>query len=85
MSKVPYFVSFGAINVNSSQQNGGVFVGDINMTGFDAHVKSNGGHASVYGCSNLEGRTVNMVVDNQEILDGVINDQDYKPVWGSNA
>ncbi|MCF8565410.1 hypothetical protein LLE49_11850 [Alicyclobacillus tolerans] len=81
---MPYFVSFGSVNVNTPQQNGGVFVGNINMTGMDSHVKSNGGHAAIYGSGNLEAQTVNMTVDNQELVDGVINDQDFKPVWGTN-
>lgn len=81
---MPCVVSFRAINVNSPQQNSGVFIGEVNITGWDANVKANAAHASVYGFSNLEAATINATMDGQEFLDGTMNDWDYKPTWGFN-
>ncbi|GMA65309.1 hypothetical protein NZD89_07665 [Alicyclobacillus fastidiosus] len=78
-------ISFRTINVNAPTQNSGVFVGDINIPGWDANQKYNSAHASIYGFSNIEAATVNVIMDGQEVVDGVINDQDVKPVWGMNT
>lgn len=81
---MPCYISFRGINVSTSAQNAGVFVGDISIPGWDANLKINSAHSSIYGFSNLEARTVNVTVDSQELVDGLINDQDVKPVWGTN-
>ena len=82
---MPFYISFRGINVNSSSQNAGVFVGDISIPGWDANQKTNSAHASIYGFSNIEFTTVNITMDSQELMDGIINDQDFKPVWGTNV
>lgn len=79
------YITFRGINVNVSSQNAGVFVGDIRIPGWDSNQKVNSAHAAIYGFSNLEATTVNVTVDSQELVDGMINDQDIKPVWGTNV
>ncbi|MDQ0188824.1 hypothetical protein JI721_12505 [Alicyclobacillus cycloheptanicus] len=79
------YISFRGIHVNVSKQNCGVFVGDISIPGLDANQKINSAHAAVYGFTNVESNTVNVVFDSQEVVDGVMNDQDFKPVSGAKA
>ncbi|QSO50246.1 hypothetical protein JZ785_14870 [Alicyclobacillus curvatus] len=81
---MPQIIFFGAININSPQQNGGVFVGEINCGGWDANQKQNIGHGSLYGFYNVVVNQLSIANDNYELLDGVINDQDFKPMTAGN-
>lgn len=82
---MPTFISFGAINSNSPQQNAGVFIGEINCGGWDANQKQNQGHGALYGFYNVIVNQICVTYDNFELLDGVINDQDFKPITASNV
>ncbi|WAH35266.1 hypothetical protein [Alicyclobacillus dauci] len=70
-------IGFDKINVNSMQQNSGVFVGQSNINGQDTHEKENVGYGSVYGTNNRSLGNVSVVHD-PDLVDGVIHDQDYK-------
>ncbi|MFB5188878.1 hypothetical protein [Alicyclobacillus fastidiosus] len=78
-------ISFRTMNVNAPAQNAGVFIGDISIPGLDANQKVNSAHGAIYGFYNIESSTVNVTADGHEFVDGVINDQDIKPVWGVNT
>jgi hypothetical protein len=71
-------ISFDKINVNSMQQNSGVFVGQSNLNGLDQHQKQNGAYGTTVGGSNVSVGNCNIVYD-PDVIDGVINDQDHKP------
>ena len=79
---MPTVISFQAILSNTPQQNSGIFIGEINIGGWDAHVKSNAAQAAVLGSRNVHLLTRNLNVDSYELLDGLILDQDFKPTWG---
>ncbi|GMA49841.1 hypothetical protein GCM10025857_11980 [Alicyclobacillus contaminans] len=78
---MPTIISLGVVNALAVQQNSGVFIGDINVNGWDAHIKYNAGYGSLYGSFNvvMGSRSVNF--DGLEVLDGVIQDQDWKTCW----
>ncbi|TDY50621.1 hypothetical protein C7445_102180 [Alicyclobacillus sacchari] len=78
---MPTLISFGAIYTNTPQQNAGVFIGETNITGWDAHAKSNSGHGAVFGAGNALIAGLNFNFDGLELIDGVIMDQDVKPSW----
>lgn len=78
---MPTAITFLTINSNSPQQNAGVFIGEVNITGWDANTKSNYGHGSIYGFFNVLVAISNLNFDGLELIDGVINDQDLKPNW----
>lgn len=84
VTQIPNIISFGVINIHSPQQNSGVFVGQINITGFDANIKYNQGHGPMYGIFNWSLNNVNHTFDGMELLDGVILDQDIKSQIASN-
>lgn len=77
-------ISFGAVNVNSPQQNAGVFIGQMNLGGWDANMKQNTAHAALYGFYNVIYLQHNTTVDSMEVMDGVINDSDFKPLVAGN-
>ena len=77
-------ICFGAININSPQQNGGVFVGEVNCGGWDANQKTNNAHGALYGFFNIILNQQSYLLDNSEMFDGMINDQDFKPMVGGN-
>ncbi|SIS52212.1 hypothetical protein [Alicyclobacillus vulcanalis] len=79
---MPTVIAFQTIVSNTPQQNSGIFIGEINIGGWDAHVKSNTAQASVSGARNAFLLTRNLNVDSHELLDGLIFDQDFKPTWG---
>ncbi|WP_067625828.1 hypothetical protein [Alicyclobacillus acidiphilus] len=81
---MPSFICFGAINSNSPQQNGGVFIGEINCGGWDANQKQNQGHGALYGLYNVVINQLSITYDNFEMMDGVINDQDFKSMIAGN-
>lgn len=77
---MPAFVSFATINMNTSAQNAGVFIGTTNITGFDAHLKINIGGGSQFGFRNISNyQSSSFTFDGYEAFDGIINDQDFKP------
>ncbi|WDL98776.1 hypothetical protein [Alicyclobacillus sp. ALC3] len=77
-------IYFGAINTNTPQQNGGVFIGEINCGGWDANQKLNMAHGAVYGFNNIILNQQAYLFDNFEVIDGVMNDQDFKPIISAN-
>lgn len=81
---MPTMIACGAINASSPQQNAGVFLGQVNITGWDANMKINLGHGAFFGFFNYEVSDVNTLFDNLEWMDGVIFDQDMKISWNSN-
>lgn len=81
---MPAIISFGMININSPQQNAGVFIGEINIGGWDANMKINSGHAALFGFYNVAYLQYNLTFDNLEFMDALINDQDFKPSISSN-
>ncbi|WP_258112250.1 hypothetical protein [Alicyclobacillus sp. SP_1] len=82
---MPTVICIGAVNVNSPQQNCGVFIGEINCGGWDANEKQNLGHGALYGFFNTVLYQQSYVWDNMEIFDSWINDQDFKPMMGVNV
>lgn len=70
-------VAFGSINVATMTQNSGVFVGDVQITGLDAHTKQNMSQGSTYGNSNIETHNFNYLHDS-DVMDTPIQDQDFK-------
>lgn len=81
---MPCFITFGAVNSNTPQQNAGVFIGEINCGGWDANQKQNLGHGALYGFFNVTTNIWSAAFDGNEWLDGLILDQDFKPLIGSN-
>jgi hypothetical protein len=81
---MPAFIAFGVINSNTPQQNSGIFIGEINITGWDANQKMNLGHGATFGTFVVEGGTFNYTFDGFELLDTMVNDQDLKASWNVN-
>lgn len=81
---MPNVISFGLININSPQQNAGVFIGQINMTGWDSNQKMNIGHGALFGIFNWSAGNFNYTFDGFEVIDGAIADQDIKSQIASN-
>lgn len=75
---MPNMISFGVMNVNTPQQNAGVFVGQVNMTGWDANQKMDMGHGGTYGIFCFSIGNLNYNFDGFELIDGAIADQDIK-------
>jgi len=76
---LPCIISFGVINSNSPLQNAGIFIGEINITGWDANGKNNQAQGSISGHGNFVAQNMNYNFDGMELMDGVIYDQDAKP------
>jgi hypothetical protein len=81
---VPFILLCGALNSNTPQQNAGAFVGEFNFGGWDANIKLNQGHGGLYGFFNFIPAQLNINLDNMEGIDGVILDQDTKPIQSGN-
>lgn len=81
---MPNIISFGVINVNSPQQNAGIFIGQINMTGWDANQKLNLAQGAIFGSHNWSSGHLNLTFDGYEIMDTPIFDQDIKSQIASN-
>ena len=75
-------IVIGAVNQNTPQENAGTFIGEGNLGGWDANMKINQGHGGYYGFFNITPAWVNMNIDNMELVDGMVNDQDFKPLMG---
>lgn len=71
-------ITLGMLNVNVVMQNAGVFLGQVNVTGWDAHSKSNVAQGSLFGRFNSTDWNHNNTFDGFEVIDGVIMDQDIK-------
>lgn len=78
-------IAFRALHANAPNQNAGVFIGTVRMSGFDTNVKQNSGHGATYGFGQVEMGTRNMCLDGYEWVDGVIADRDVKITFGGNA
>lgn len=81
---MPAFIAFGMINSNTPQQNSGIFIGEINITGWDANQKMNLGHGAIFGAFHIESAIVATTFDGFELVDAMINDQDLKASWNVN-
>lgn len=66
------------INVNIAQQNAGVFIGNMNISGWDANQKQNLAQGAMYGQFNITYGNLHYLFDGFEFLDGVMFDQDIK-------
>ncbi|MCF8568075.1 hypothetical protein LLE49_25450 [Alicyclobacillus tolerans] len=74
---MPALILSGSINTNTPQQNAGVFIGQINIGGWDANQKYSAAKAGHYGFFNLD-TSLNVLNDSFEFIDSMINDQDVK-------
>ncbi|GMA65308.1 hypothetical protein NZD89_07660 [Alicyclobacillus fastidiosus] len=70
-------VGFDSINVATMAQNSGIFVGDVKITGLDAHSKQNNATGTTYGHRNVDMQNLNYVYDS-DAIDTPIYDQDIK-------
>ncbi|MFB5188877.1 hypothetical protein [Alicyclobacillus fastidiosus] len=70
-------VGFDSINVATLSQNSGIFVGDVKVTGLDAHSKQNNATGTTYGHRNVDMQNLNYVYDS-DAIDTPIHDQDIK-------
>jgi hypothetical protein len=75
---VPTVIALGSVNINAAQQNAGVLIGDINVSGWDANGKSNQGGGAIFGWYNLSAYAWNCNYDGGEWVDGLMLDPDYK-------
>ncbi|WML48964.1 hypothetical protein RCG23_02290 [Neobacillus sp. PS3-34] len=82
---MPSVINLGIFNVNSPQPNAAVIVGEAVVNGMDANRKYNLGFGGIYGFNNLIAGNVSNNADSFEMFDGLIFDQDYKPVIGGNV
>lgn len=83
---MPVFSFIGVASVSTPQQNAnGISVGQYNFSGWDANMKYNAAYAGNYGVNNFTLGSLNALNDGQEMLDGVINDQDFKPAIDGNV
>ncbi|MDQ0188825.1 hypothetical protein JI721_12500 [Alicyclobacillus cycloheptanicus] len=70
-------VGFDSVNVATITNNSGIYVGDMKITGFDAHSKTNNGLGAISGNRNGEMKNLNYVYDS-DVIDAPIHDQDIK-------
>lgn len=82
---MPSIFNIGMINVSTPQQNAAVFLGELNMTGWDANMKFNTAMGGSFGIFVANGGLVNNMFDNLELFDGNIADQDVKAQIAANA
>jgi len=75
----------GILNWNSPQENAGAFIGEYNFGGWDANVKACAAQATILGFFNYMPRRLNINLNGLSVIDGAINDQDFKPVLGVNV
>lgn len=81
---MPNLIFAGVINSNTPQQNAGVWIGQSNISGFDANMKLNMAQGGDFGILSTQINGMNIMLDNFEVIDGVINDQDFKPSINRN-
>lgn len=83
---MPSMINVGAINVSTPQQNAvGAFMGELNMTGWDANMKMNLGQGGMFGIFCFNAGIVNNNFDGFEMADGNMFDQDIKAQIGANV
>lgn len=82
---MPSIIVCGAFFQNTPQQNAGAFIGEYNLGGWDANMKLCQGHGGTFGFFNVVPIQVNVNFDNFEVIDGAMNDQDFKPQSSGNA
>jgi hypothetical protein len=73
-------IQINVVDVNSMTQNTGIFVGNTQINGMDAHEKNNYGAGGVYGANNLSVANINHNFD-PDLIDALINDQDNKTAF----
>lgn len=73
-------IGFQTMNVATVTQNAGIFVGDVKITGFDSHSKSNNGQGAANGNQNLFLENMNITFDS-DAIDTPIDDRDAKPLF----
>ncbi len=76
-----YRIVFKILQVNTCAGNAAVVVGDARVTGWDGSLKNNTGQGAVYGHYNWELANVNLNLDDDIWVDGLMNDADWKPSW----
>ncbi|MBS4214878.1 MULTISPECIES: hypothetical protein [Neobacillus] len=77
-------VNVGILNINSPQPSSAIFVGEGIVNGMDANRKYNLNSGGIYGINTINAGNINSVADSFEIIDGVIFDQDIKPIIATN-
>lgn len=70
------FMSFNMINVNSMQNDNGVFVGQNNQPGWDSHAKQNSSNFPIGALNTFPGN-INLLTDN-DAIDMPFNDSDIE-------
>lgn len=81
---MPSMINVGVLNVNSPQQNAGIFFGELNMTGWDANQKMVQAEGGQFGIFMLNMGIVNNNFDGFELMDGNMLDQDLKAQVSGN-
>ncbi|QSO46301.1 hypothetical protein [Alicyclobacillus mengziensis] len=82
---MPVFASIGVVYSHTPQQNSsGVVVGQFNSSGWDANMKFNTAQGGNFGILSVNMSALNVMLDNFELIDGVINDPDLKPALDVN-
>ncbi|MFB5188875.1 hypothetical protein KKP3000_001309 [Alicyclobacillus fastidiosus] len=81
---MPVLILSGSVNSNTPQQNAGVFVGQVNMGGWDANEKESVAQSGIFGFFSVTSG-YNILNDNFEFIDGMINDQDLKISYELNV
>ncbi|MDC3413711.1 hypothetical protein NC797_13770 [Aquibacillus sp. 3ASR75-11] len=61
------FIRFNSINVNSIDENSGIFTGNNNQYNWSSHSKENSGFGTIKGKRNLVIRPYNIVIDPDQI------------------
>ncbi|WP_058303358.1 hypothetical protein [Gorillibacterium timonense] len=68
-------INFNSIVTNSMNTTSGVFIGDNQMIGWDAHSKRFNGVGEVFGQYNLISNPY-LLINNNSLFDTMINDND---------
>lgn len=77
-------LTFNMVNVGGSpQNNGGVLVGEVAMTGWDSHQKQNYAFGPNFGFFNVFPANLNWQND-VDLIDGIMNDMDNKASLNAN-
>ncbi|KKM11559.1 hypothetical protein SY88_07600 [Clostridiales bacterium PH28_bin88] len=71
------FIKFGAISVDSMENNSGVFFGENVQLGWDSHAKNNQAVGPIAGKVIFITNPINILKD-PDIIDAPINDQDIE-------
>lgn len=70
-------IGFETMNVTTISQNSGVFVGDVKISGYDTHLKTNQGQGATNGNQNVMFENMNITYDS-DVIDATIDDRDVK-------